>query len=245
MAIRVAIVEDERQASDLLKEYILRFEKENAVAFSVTQYADAVGLLEQYTPVFDIIFMDIQMPYMNGMDAARRLRILDQKVLLIFTTSLAQYAVEGYDVDALSYLVKPYGYFEFSMKLSKAMQRVPKVASDIIVLNTKAGSVRLSASEILYVGIRGHKTDYHTASGIYSHYSTLKIVEEKLPRETFARCNSCYLVNLFYVRRIEENTCVLSDGTALSVSHPKKQQFLSAWNAYCLQHTANQAVPGF
>ncbi len=232
MAIRVAIVEDEQKASDLLKEYILRYGRENGTAFTVTQFSDAVGLLERYAPEYDIVFMDIQMPYMNGMDAAHRLRAADQKVILIFTTSLAQYAVEGYDVDALSYLVKPFPYFEFSMKLAKAVNRVPTTESNYITLHTKTGVIRLSETEIRYVEIRGHKTDYHAVAGTYSHYSTLKLVEKKLSKELFARCNSCYLVNLFYVQRIEDNTCILDDGTALAISHPKKQGFLSAWKNF-------------
>ena len=117
MAIQIAIVEDDKLASDTIKEYILRYGKENSLQFGISQYSDAVGLLDQYSAEYDIIFMDIQMPYMNGMDAAHRLRTLDQKVILIFTTSLAQYAIEGYSVDAMAYLLKPINYYEFAMKL--------------------------------------------------------------------------------------------------------------------------------
>lgn len=233
MAIRIAIVEDETKASDLLKSYILQYGRETGMTFAITQFSDAVGLLERYSPDYDIVFMDIQMPYLNGMEAAYRLRTVDQKVILIFTTSLAQYAVKGYDVDALSYLVKPFSYFEFSMKLAKAVKRVPNIESNYFTLHTKAGIIRLSETEIRYVEIRGHKTDYHAIAGTYSHYSTLKIVEEKLSKELFARCNNCYLVNLFYVKRIEDSKCILDDGTELAISHPKKQKFLSAWKDFC------------
>ena len=77
MAIKIAIVEDEPQASDTLKEYIERYGNENSIPFAITQFPNAIGLLDQYSAEFDIIFMDIQMPYINGMDAAHRLRTLD------------------------------------------------------------------------------------------------------------------------------------------------------------------------
>ena len=232
MAIRIAIIEDEKRASDTLKEYIMRYGKENSAAFAITQFPDAIGLLERYSPEYDIVFMDIQMPYMNGMDAAHRLRAVDQKVILIFTTSLTQYAVEGYEVDALSYMVKPFSYPEFSMKFAKAVKKVPSITKADIIINTKDGEIRLSGDDIRYVEIRNHWVEYRTLAGDYSNYSTLKAVEEKLPEDTFARCNSCYLVNLRYVQRINDSFCVMDDGTELKISYPKRQAFLAELKAY-------------
>lgn len=239
MAIRIAIVEDDQTASDTLKGYILRYGSENALQFMVTQYPDAVGLLDQYSSEHDIIFMDIQMPYMNGMDAAHRLRALDQKVILIFTTSLVQYAVEGYEVDALSYLVKPINYYEFAMKLGKAVRKVPFLSEADVILNTKSGDIRLSQEDIRYVEISGHWVVYHTLGGDYSLYSSLAKVEQQLSKDEFARCNSCYLVNLHSVSRIDGMLCILDNGTELRISQPKKKAFLAALSDYYARSKRN------
>lgn len=236
MAIKIAIVEDDKTASDAIKEYILRYGKENTLQFAITQYPDAVGLLDQYSAEFDIIFMDIQMPYLNGMDAAHRLRALDQKVILIFTTSLVQYAVEGYEVDALSYLVKPINYYEFAMKLGRAVKKVPFISAEVIVLNTKSGDIRLAQEDIRYVEISGHWVVYHTLGGDYSQYSSLSKVEELLSAAEFARCNSCYLVNLLYVQQINGMFVILDNGTELKISQPKKKTFTSALQKYRERH---------
>lgn len=237
MAIKIAIVEDDKAASDTIKGYILRYSKENSLQFAITQYPDAVGLLDQYSAKYDIIFMDIQMPYLNGMDAAHRLRALDQKVILIFTTSLAQYAVEGYEVDALSYLVKPINYYEFAMKLGKAIKKVPFISAEVVVLNTKSGDIRLAQEDIRYVEISGHWVVYHTLGGDYSQYSSLSKVEELLSKAEFVRCNSCYLVNLLYVQQVNSMFAILDDGTELKISQPKKKTFVSALQKYHERHT--------
>lgn len=232
MAIRIAIVEDDHAASDRVKEYITRYSKENELQLSVTQHYDAVSLLDQYSAEYDIIFMDIQMPYLNGMAAAHRLRAMDQKVILIFITSLRQYAVEGYEVDALSYLVKPINYYDFAMKLGKAVKRVPFLSATDIVLNTKSGDIRLAQEDIRYVEIHDHWIVFHTLGGDYSHYSSLSKVEEQVSAEEFARCNSCYLVNLHYVQRVSNMFVILDDGTELKISQPRKKAFLDTLQKY-------------
>lgn len=120
----IAIVEDDKTQAESLKEYLLRYAAENGEAFAVKTFANAVVFLENYTAVYDVVFMDIKMPYLNGIAAAHKLRELDKNVLLFFITSLTQYAIRGYEVDALNYIVKPVEYNEFALKFRKAMDRL-------------------------------------------------------------------------------------------------------------------------
>lgn len=240
MAISIAIVEDDKAASDLIAEYIIRYSKENELQLSITQYYDAVGLLDQYTAEHDIIFMDIQMPYLNGMAAAHRLRAMDQKVILVFITSLRQYAVEGYEVDALSYLVKPVNYYDFAIKLRKALKRIPFLSTTDIILNTKSGDIRLAQEDIRYVEIHDHWLIFHTLGGDYSHYSSLTRIEKQVSANEFARCNSCYLVNLHYVQRVSGMFVTLDDGTELKISQPRKKVFLETLKKYYERNTKAQ-----
>ena len=153
-------------------------------------------------------------------------------MILIFTTSLAQYAIEGYEVNALSYILKPINYYEFAMKLGKAVKRVPFINAANIVLKTKSGDIRLSQEDIRYVEISGHWVVYHTLGGDYSQYSSLSKVEEALSSSEFTRCNSCYLVNMHYVQRINGMSCILDNGEELKISQPKKKGFLEELEAY-------------
>lgn len=230
--IRVAVVEDEAQAAKTVKEYLSRYEMENSIKFDLKTFPNAISLLERYTAEYDLIFMDIRMPYMNGMDAAHRLRALDQKVLLIFLTSLTQYAVAGYEVDALDYIIKPVNYYDFALKLTRAVKRIPAPeATDSITISTEVGWIRLDTGDIRYIETDGHHVLYHTLRGDYRQYSTLNDLEKKLAQYGFFRCNSCYLVNLRYVTSVKAYTAFL-DICELKISQPRKKEFLRRLAAY-------------
>ena len=118
--IRVAIVEDEAAVRDQLMGYVQRYMRQYDAQIEVTMFTDGVEILEEYRPVYDIIFLDVEMQHLDGMETASRIRALDSDVLLIFITNMAQYAIKGYAVGALDYVLKPVPYFAFSQQLQKA-----------------------------------------------------------------------------------------------------------------------------
>ena len=122
--INIAIVEDEKLYVSQFKEYISRYEKESGNRINVSVFPDGAEIVENYSGDFDIILMDIQMKYMDGMTAAEQIRKLDSEVIIMFITNMTQYAIRGYEVDALDYVVKPVEYFSFSQKLDRAIGRL-------------------------------------------------------------------------------------------------------------------------
>ena len=117
----IAVVEDDSSASQQIQNYLSLYQKENEQEFSVTVFADGLSILEDYHPIWDIILMDIEMPLMDGMTAAKCIRELDQSVIIIFITNMAKYAIKGYEVGALDFVLKPVSYFAFSLKITKAL----------------------------------------------------------------------------------------------------------------------------
>ena len=119
--IQIAIVEDEEIYVKQLTEYIQKYQTERGKSIKVTVFGDGEDIIENYSGGFDIILMDIQMRFMDGMTAAEKIRQMDQKVIIMFITNMIQYAVRGYEVDAMDYVVKPVEYFSFSQKLDKQL----------------------------------------------------------------------------------------------------------------------------
>lgn len=225
--IQIAIIEDDDAHLDRLKEHLLRYEQEQHCPMQLKTFSNAVSFLENYRPVYDVVFMDIGLQYVSGMTAARELRKLDQSVILIFVTSLAQYALEGYEVNAADYILKPVAYYDFALKLKRAMDRLVRSSSHELLLSFQNGMVRISVGDIYYVETAGHNVLYHTKSGSFAQRRSLTSVERELREFGFYRCNSCYLVNLEYVRGISGYTATVNN-TLLQISQPRKEAFCRA-----------------
>ena len=179
----------------------------------------------------DLVLLDYEMPGMNGMETAKALRKMDAAVILIFVTNLTQYAIMGYEVDALSYILKPVNRFDFALKMSKAIARTAKRGEESVVIKTvrETHSVRIAA--IQYVEADGHNMVYHTTEGVFSEYGTLKDTEKKLNKDYFVRCNRCFLVNMRFVASVKEDTVFIGQD-ALQISRSQKKAFLNALTVY-------------
>lgn len=147
---KIALVEDEAEAADVLASFIDRYGTEKGTGFTVVRFCNAIDF-ELTRQKFDLVFMDIQMPGIDGMEAAHLMRTYDSETPIIFVTNLAQYAVKGYEVDALDFIVKPVSYYNFRMRMDKAMRRIARVGGRSVVINTRDGLRVASVSDIEYV----------------------------------------------------------------------------------------------
>lgn len=229
--IEIAIVEDEEKEALRLGSFLDRFSKETGAELSHKWWDSASAFLEQYQFQYDLIFMDIRMPGIDGMAAAERLREIDSAVKLIFITSLAQYAVQGYSVDALDYILKPVSYAAFALKMQRAVERCAHRAEQWLLLNTNSGAIQLKEFELCYVEIFDHHIRYHTLQANYDAYGTLKSVEQRLPSRSFFRCNNQCIINLRYVSKLEGSTVVV-EGREFPISRMRKKAFLAQLHRY-------------
>ena len=108
--LKIAIVEDERECQEALIEHLRKYEKEKNEAFIVRIFNDGIDILDDYSADYDLIFLDIHMKYQDGMTTAKRIREVDADAQIVFITALAQYAIEGYKVNALDFILKPVVY---------------------------------------------------------------------------------------------------------------------------------------
>lgn len=223
--IKAAIVDDDKEAITTITGYLGRFSEETGIEVAHTAFYDAIGFLEQ-SHSFDLVFLDIEMPFLNGMSAAEKLRETNDGIALIFVTNTAKYAVRGYSVNAVDYLLKPVSYPRFSALMKKTARMLGSNADADVTLRTSGGMRRLPLSSVIYVEIREHLLVWHTESGRCETWGTLKEAEKSLPAERFARCNHSCVAGLRHVVSVSGDEMTMSDGTRLAISHSKKKTFM-------------------
>lgn len=223
--LRIAIVEDNPKEQKQLQDQLQAYAHSRGETFEFSLFPEAAAFLEPYRAEYDMVFMDIELPGMDGMRAAHRLRELDQQVVLIFVTNMAQFAVNGYEVDALDYIVKPVRYGPLCAKLDRAVTRC-KAALEAVTIPQPGGSKRLLLREILYIEVNGHKLTYHTERGVFEGSGTLQEMEDHLQSKGFLRCNKCYLVNQCQVRGLQGSDLFLANGETLQISRLRRKALL-------------------
>jgi len=221
------VVDDEPLARELVEGYV------NQTPFleSAGSYPDALSAMEAIRNGMqaELLFLDIQMPNLSGLELSR---LLPPEMKVIFITAFEQYAVEGFRVEALDYLLKPVSYGAFCTKLSRAVQRVERRRGGQVVLQLAGGGMQvLSTGDIYYLETHDRLLWYHTTKGEFSVRASLASAEKQLAQYHFSRCNQCYLVNLKYVKAVE-NDFVHVNTDHLEISRRQRAAFLTAVASY-------------
>lgn len=229
--IRVLIAEDDSECFRQLERFLGDYSRESGRAFHITRYDNGEDLVEHYRPEYDLLLLDVDMPFMDGMTAAGHIRNVDPEVVIVFVTNLAQYAIQGYSVNALDYILKPLNYFSFSQRLTRCLRYVRKREDDYLTVAVKGGARKLEVGGIYYIERLGHQLMFHTRDGVHASSATLQQMEETLGDKGFARCNKGYLVNLAHVRGVQDGCAVVHEDKLL-ISRGRRGPFLDALADY-------------
>lgn len=229
--LKIAIVEDSPEYAKALNDYCARYAGEKGKQFHVDVYQNGLDFVSAETSDYDIIMLDIKMPYMNGLQTAQKIRETNASVCIVFITSMQQYAIHGYAVQAADFLVKPVQYNVFSFKMDRIVGIAERSRGQTIVIKTNKAMKRLDTADMIYVETQLHKVIYHTKDAAYETWGSMKSTCAQLPASDFALCNSCYLVNLRYVEEINSTSVILTGGAELPISRMKRKSFLDAFTA--------------
>lgn len=227
---RIAIVDDETAQLNELAGYARRYSEENDIELNVEVFNNTVDFITDFRASFDIIFLDIKMPDINGLEAARRLRNVDANVPIIFITSMSQYAINGYEVSALDFVVKPVNYFVFSQKLKRAISYAKSHRWQEYLLSYGGKVLRVGSDEILYIEKVGNYIVFCTDKGDFRMRGTMDEWASKLGKNFSRSLRGC-LVNLAYVLKIDKNSVCVGKHT-LPLSRGCRKQFIEDLAAY-------------
>lgn len=227
----IGIVEDEREFAEQLQEFLRQYQREQNLSFKISVFGDGAEILENYEPLYDLILLDIEMPKINGMETAKQIRRVDSDVVLVFITNMASYAIHGYEVGALDFIMKPITYYTFSMKLKRALKRAKQKEQQQILLTLSDGLKKLGIQQIFYVEVQNRMLHYYTDEGEYVVRGTMASVEQMLASYPFVKCNHWYMVNLMHVTEVRKNMALVG-GHELEISRRNRTAFLKALTEY-------------
>lgn len=235
--MRIAIVEDLARDRNNLAEILSSFLQQHQLAGTLKQYESGELLLEDFSPQhFAIIFLDIIMQGMSGMDTARRIREQDCRTPLVFTTISRDYALEGYEVQALDYLVKPFSPKKVFAVMERVMEQ--QILPQYIEIKENRVQKRILLDEILYIDSQGHFMVIHTIDGLYRTYMTFQEIIQILPQEPrFQHCFRGIIVNLDQVKKLDKHVFLLTNGEQIPISRPKWGDMQQAFALYAFTKT--------
>ena len=221
--MKIAIIEDDPVHSELLLSYLQSWSREKEIPTKIMTFSSAKDFLFLWeeTNDFDILFVDIQMEHMNGMELARRIREKDREVALVFTTGIEDYLEEGYDVEAMYYLLKPLSQEKISRCMDKAVLRNREEPS--LPVHGRDEAIRLFVGRVTYVEARGHGCMVETRSRL-GETSQIEIMEsisemaELLSSHGFVRCHRSYLCRVGSIYQIGKTEILLENGSVIPVS---------------------------
>lgn len=219
--MKVAVCEDEMFWRVQLESMIRRWAEERKIALDLRNFPDGESFWFAYLEErdWDMVFLDIEMRRVNGMQLAEKIRREDEDMVIVFTTGYAEYMSRGYDVGAMQYLLKPVEEGRLTACLDRVAKRQQEQERKLGFITTDQIRISLPPSKIWYVEADGHHCSLYTKQQRYALKMSMTSVLEVLQGEAeFVRCHRSYLVNLRHVRQIRREEITMDDESRLPVS---------------------------
>ena len=221
MDYKIAICDDSNTDLESIAGMVRRWAEVAGHIVQVSEFSSAESFLFQYADDrnFDILLLDVEMKGMSGIELAKRIRAERGRAEIVFITSHFEFIAEGYEVDALHYLVKPVSEEKLSEVLDRAAARLA-MEPPSVVINCDGGTVKLLEADILYVESFAHYIEIHTRTDVFRLKESITVFEDKLSAD-FYRAHRSYLVNLKAVQRISRASVTLTGGAEIPLSRGK------------------------
>ena len=237
--MRIAVCDDEKYQNDLITGYIGLWADQHDEPIEVYAYSSAVELLFYWSEgkSFDVAFLDVHMKSMSGVELARVLRKSGDPVNIVFITGLKDYVFQGYEVQALDYLLKPVKKESCFNCLNRALEIISLRGNETFVIALEGKSIRLHYNEIYAFEIFSHYIEATTKKGVFSFKKKMNELEQELPSCQFFRCHRSFIVNMHYVNTVQKSEVTLDNGLCVPVSKSRWNDTNEAFLNYYAKRT--------
>lgn len=226
-------MEDRKRLCRLLKEY----GQYNNLELTVDQWSTGEDLLRAFAPGhYHLLFLDIYMKQLNGVETARTLREQDENCAIVFVTTSPEHAVDGFNVNALHYLLKPITAAQLDTVFQR-LTRLQKKEPAYITVRSQRLEVRCNVDEIVFAEIYDKLCLIHTKTSTIQTYTPLDEIERQVPCGLFLRCHRSYLVNMSYITRMEDTQFTVQDKHLIPIRKNDRQTLKQRYLDYLFSTT--------
>ena len=222
--IRIAICDDEKHMSDHIRSFVSDFFRKKNQESIIHMFSSGEELLS-YNGQIDILFLDIQMKDMDGMETARKLRADQFRGFLVFITVLKEMVFQSFEVQAYDYLVKPVDEKQFEKTMERLYASMQNASEDSLLVQKGYERRIIAMDEIIFCEIIDRKIYLNLTSGeVVDYYERIEKLETKLDNR-FYRCHRSYLINLKYLKSYKNGTAYMDNGKEIPVSRLRSREF--------------------
>lgn len=224
--INIILCDDDIPFLDNLNKFIKLYQEKKQTDISIRCFNDGMDLVKNYCLETDVIFLDISMKQLDGIETAKKIREIDKKVIIIFLTSIIKYALTGYSLNASSYIIKPITYSKLTIELDHAIEKIHEIENQFIKIRNNEGIFKLYINDIQFVETHDRHTLIHMAKKNVTSFYNMKTLEQKLQPYCFIRCHSSFIVNAKYIESIEKLVLTTTTGRQLPISQQKRKDVM-------------------
>lgn len=230
--LNIALCDDDEQSIIRIEEYVRKFFQGRQISIDFFRFTDGAALLDGYPGELDFLFLDIEMPFVDGMEAAREIRKRDNHVIIVFISNFEKYAIQGYEAGAWRYLLKPITWERFQRELQVPLEWCLTKHEEPLYIRNDSGVFSIPIDEIRYVTTYKKGIEIHTAKDTVRSSQSLSSLETKLLSHNFFRCHSGFLVSFDNIRYIGRESLTLKDGTVIPVSKHRRRALMQEFTSY-------------
>ena len=222
--IKIVICDDQKEEYFHLRKLLEAYGASNHIEMDIHYFSNGNELLCAQIYDTDLFFLDVEMPGLNGIDIAKEIRSQKLNCEIVFITNYIQYALQGYEVQAFRYLLKPIDEIKFIETANHLFDKIKK-SSSYLHIKGRSGTQRILIKEIIYAETSQRHILIHTRDKVIDCYNTMEKLDEMLSEHGFFRCHQAYLISMDEISQIRGNDAVLKNETIIPISKNRKKEF--------------------
>ncbi len=232
MTFSIAVCDDQAVTREKAARYLAQAEKETGDHFEIQYYTSGEECMEKLDPKTQVLFLDILMDGISGIEAGQKLRQRYPSLCIVFVTSESSYAIDGYRARAFGFLEKPVTYKTFYNELYEALGTVVKKTGTQITMNKGFTTEQINSNDIIYIEVMGHRCIFVLQDGEREYTKSLKDIQQLLDPSQFFKCHVSYLVNLKHVVKINQSDILMSNKKTVPLSKHRKKELQETFALY-------------